>query len=66
MQSLDTGFSVKKTGLFFMGLFSFLLITAQTPTIYFKVSFPEAKEHLLDVEMNYDPKGKKIIDFELP
>lgn len=66
MQSLDTGFSVKKTGLFFMGLFSFLLITAQTPTIYFKVSFPEAKEHLLDVEMNYDPKGKKTIDFELP
>ena len=66
MQSLDTGFSVKKTGMFFLGLFSCLLVTAQTPSIYFKVSFPQAKEHLLDVEMNYDPKGKKIVDFELP
>lgn len=39
---------------------------AQTPSIHFTVSFPQAAEHLLKVNMHYDPKGKETTVFELP
>lgn len=43
-----------------------LFTIAQTPSIQFTVSFPEAATHFASVEMKYDPKGKKNIEFELP
>lgn len=49
-------------------LFFALFVTAQntkTP-IKFIISFPRATEHLLQVEMQFDPKGKSISEFKLP
>jgi predicted metalloprotease with PDZ domain len=50
-------------------LFLFVLTsTAQTnkAPIKFVVSFPRAAEHFLQVEMQFDPKGKSISEFKLP
>lgn len=66
MQPQITVYSVRKWYMLFLSLFGTLITLAQTPAIHFSLSFPQATEHFVQVEMNYDPKGKKIVDFELP
>jgi len=56
-------------GLFFSCLLlsnSTLNAQAGTTRIHFTVSFPQAAEHFLQVEMKYDPKGKAVSEFKLP
>jgi len=55
-----------KVLLFIVIVLSGISSFAQAPSIHFTVSFPQAAQHFASIEMNYDPKGKKMVEFELP
>jgi predicted metalloprotease with PDZ domain len=66
MQSHTSKYLFGKCFLLLLSLSVSVLVTAQTPSIHFTLSFPQAAEHFVGVEMKYDPKGKKAVEFELP
>lgn len=66
MQSHANKYLLNKVFLLILSICAGILVAAQTPSIHFTLSFQQAADHFAAVEMKYDPKGKKTIEFELP